>query len=135
MLQYTSAILCLAVIYNIKVPYISQTNLSFLNPQIEHISVFNLPKIVNPFPPRRSFVILLCLMPGDFTHQGEASGWERVICPSLFLNPFPPSPAKTGPFVILLLNCDIFKTKACTVYTCSFVNVWCAHSCFQSTLI
>ena len=24
------------------------------------------------------FVILLCLMPDDFTRQGRASGWERV---------------------------------------------------------
>ena len=24
------------------------------------------------------FVILLCLMPDDFTHQWRASGWERV---------------------------------------------------------
>ena len=27
------------------------------------------------------FVILLCLMPNDFTHQWRASGWERVnVC-------------------------------------------------------
>ena len=34
------------------------------------------------FPPRPAetapFVILLCLTPNDFTHQGRASGWERV---------------------------------------------------------
>ena len=34
------------------------------------------------FPPKpaktNSFVILLCLTPDDFTHQGRASGWERV---------------------------------------------------------
>ena len=38
--------------------------------------------LVLPFPPRvaktSSFVILLCLMSDDFTHQGRASGWERV---------------------------------------------------------
>ena len=53
----------------------------------------------NPSPPRLtktgSFVILLCLTPDNFTHQGRASGWESV-------NPFPPRSAKTGPFVILL---------------------------------
>ena len=32
-------------------------------------------------------------MPDDFTCQG---------IPSLFRNPFPPRPAKTGPFIILL---------------------------------
>ena len=37
---------------------------------------------LNPFPPRLAktgpFVILLCLMPDNFTHQRRASGWERV---------------------------------------------------------
>ena len=36
----------------------------------------------NPFSSRPAktfpFVILLCLTPDDFTHQGIASGWERV---------------------------------------------------------
>ena len=39
--------------------------------------------LFNPFlPPRPSktscFVILLYLMPGDFTCEGRVSGWERV---------------------------------------------------------
>ena len=34
------------------------------------------------------FVILLCLTPDDFTHQGTASGWERVkIGKSIYLIP------------------------------------------------
>ena len=37
--------------------------------------------LINLFPPRPAktgpFVILLCLMPDDFTHQ-ERAGWERV---------------------------------------------------------
>ena len=32
------------------------------------------PRPVKTIP----FVILLCLMPNDFTHQGRASRWERV---------------------------------------------------------
>ena len=36
----------------------------------------------NPFPPglakTKPFIILLCLMPNNFTHQWRASGWERV---------------------------------------------------------
>ena len=31
----------------------------------------------NPFPPRPA-IILLCIMQENFTHQGRASGWERV---------------------------------------------------------
>ena len=64
---------------------------------------------LNPFPPRLAktipFVILLCLMPDDFTRQWRASGWERVnwaYLPILFLNLSSPRPAKTVPFVILL---------------------------------
>ena len=51
------------------------------------------------------FVILLCLMPDDFTCQWRASGWERVnwaYLPILFLNLSSPRLAKTAPFVILL---------------------------------
>ena len=37
---------------------------------------------INPFPPRLAttvpFVILLCLMPDNFTCQGKFSGWEKV---------------------------------------------------------
>ena len=37
---------------------------------------------LNPFPPRPAktvpFVMLLCLMPDNFTRQRRASGWERV---------------------------------------------------------
>ena len=37
---------------------------------------------INPFIPRLAktgpFVILLCVMPDDFTHQGRASSRERV---------------------------------------------------------
>ena len=37
----------------------------------------------NSFPPRPAktgpFIILLCLMPDDTTHQGRASGWEMAI--------------------------------------------------------
>ena len=40
---------------------------------------------LNTFPPRAAksghFVILLCLTPGNFTHQRRASGWERVKVP------------------------------------------------------
>ena len=38
--------------------------------------------LINPFPPTAAksghFVISLCLMPGDFTCQRRASGWEMV---------------------------------------------------------
>ena len=37
--------------------------------------------LINPFPPRaaksRHFIILLCLMPDNFTCQRRASGWEK----------------------------------------------------------
>ena len=52
---------------------------------------------LNPFPPRPEskplpppLVILLCLIPDNFTDQGRAPGWESwvtvnwPICPSLF---------------------------------------------------
>ena len=58
------------------------------------------------------FIILLCLMPDDYTRQGRASGWERVNW--AFLNPFLPRPAKTGPFIILL---GLFLTHGCCVAT------------------
>ena len=33
----------------------------------------------NPFSPRpATLLILFCLMPGEFTCQGRAFGWERV---------------------------------------------------------
>ena len=28
---------------------------------------------------RSNFVILLCLTPNNFTHQGRATGWERIF--------------------------------------------------------
>ena len=38
--------------------------------------------IINPFSPRPTktspFIILFCLMPNNFTHQGKACWWERV---------------------------------------------------------
>ena len=66
--------------------------------------------IIIHFPPWPAkiapFVILLCLMPDNFTHQGRASGWEKVnwaYLSTLFLiNPLPPRPAKTVSSVILL---------------------------------
>ena len=44
----------------------------------QYTNVFSL----NPFTPWPAktvpFVIVLCLIPNDFTRQGRASGWERV---------------------------------------------------------
>ena len=38
--------------------------------------------LLNSFPPRLAktvlIVFLLCVTPDNFTHQGRASGWERV---------------------------------------------------------
>ena len=51
------------------------------------------------------FVILLCLMPDDFTDQWRASRWERVnwaYLTILFLNLSSPRPSQTVPFLILL---------------------------------
>ena len=63
-------------------------------------------KLSSPRPAETiPFVILLCLMPDDFTRQWRATGWERVdwaYLPILFLNLSSPRPAKTIPFVILL---------------------------------
>ena len=68
--------------------------------------------LINSFPPRwpdlsqnHPSVILLCLMPDDFTHQGRGSGRQGLtecICPPLVLNPSPPRTAKTAPLIILL---------------------------------
>ena len=62
---------------------------------------FNLssPRLAKTVP----FLILLCQMPDDFTHQWSASGWERVnwaYLPILFLNLSSPRLAKTVLFVI-----------------------------------
>ena len=54
-------------------------------------------------------------MPDDFTCQGRALGGKWLtgpIWPSLFLNPLPPRPAKTSPFIILLcLMPDYFTSQ------------------------
>ena len=83
------------------------------------------------------FVILLCLMPDDFTHQWRASGWESVnwaYLPILFLNLSSPRPAKTIPFQLFycltpanftrqwrafVMNCVVYITVVIFIITWS----------------
>ena len=46
-----------------------------------------------------------------FTLTNARQVYSDLICPFLFLNPFPPRPAKTSPFVILL--CLTLKNFTC----------------------
>ena len=96
---------------------------------------FSLELLDRPKPPP----LLSYSTPDDFTLSNARRFYSSVmgeplgvggkgltgpICPSLFLlNPFPPKPAKTGPFIILLcLTPDDFTHQGRTLKTYMYIH-------------